>query len=237
MKEQGDTNTYLLSNKWGNGSFEQFAYYQRGLPVISMNVFPYLIKKENKDGKETKELTTEEKTKLFLAYADSNKLDIFVPWIKVEHPDFPDGVEVGGLKPFATTIPIADSIQNLCEKRIPFLINLMEQLPTLQLSATLKESKAGISTIEVFVTNKGALPYPIAIGERNETPAPLILICDTESEILSGRKRTPLGKINPLETKQFTYIVKNSAKNAECTFQIESKNITTVNQPLKLAFD
>lgn len=232
-----------------NGSFELWAYYHLGLPSFSMRFFTIpKINKDNKDDeekqntgdtkkKEKKPVENEEqnkKEKAMLTYSDK-ELDGagFVAWTKVDHPDY-DEVEVGGFVPYLETTPKAEKIEPLATTHLPWLLQLSKQLPEL-LIADKKVTNLGgdIYQLELFVANNGALPYPIAMGQRNKQPAPVIITLNGKMELLEGKLRTPIAAIGANQVKKYTWLLKAS-KNSSITAEIESAVFTDVVEQIKI---
>ncbi|MCF8358599.1 MAG: hypothetical protein K9H26_07555 [Prolixibacteraceae bacterium] len=213
--------------EWNNGSFEQFAYFEYGLPVFSMNVYPF-PERENSKSKKNDDKNNSE-TEQLLAYSDSLNVTVFVDWETVSHPDF-DYVEVGGLMPFAHSIIVpADSLETRFEKQLPFIYKLAEKIPTLTTEHSISKKSEGIVKLEIFITNNGALPCPTFMGQRNRKPAPVVITLDNNLEFLSGKARTPLENIDAGQTKKFTYLI-NVKESKVLTLYIEAKNVI-VHQP------
>ena len=70
----------------------------------------------------------------------------------------------------------------------------------------------GVFKLELYVGNKGYLPYPTSIGERNKQPAPVVVVLDGDIDLLEGLKRTPLGSIGGNQVKKLTWLVKTDKK-------------------------
>lgn len=163
-----------------------------------------------------------EKDKALLAYADKEwDGKGFVNWKKVEHPDFEE-VEVGGYIPYLETTPKPERIDSLLNAQLPWLLQLTKKLPDISLANTeITDMGAGVYKLELFVENKGYLPYPIAIGQRNNQPAPVVITLEGDVEWLEGKQRQPLGSIGGNQVKKLTWIVKTT-KNETITAKIES---------------
>ena len=177
--------------------------------------------------KPEKEDELSEEDKALLAYSDK-ELDGkgFVAWQKVDHPDFGE-VEVGGYTPYLETTPKAEMIDSLAKTQLPWLLKLSTQLPQFGIeSQKVTDLGAGIYKLEVFVANNGDLPYPIAMGERNSQPAPVILTLKGDFDLLEGKPRTPIGAMAAKQVKKFTWIMK--AKKGEVTATVESAVFTDV---------
>ncbi len=144
-----------------------------------------------------------------------NKLkgDGFVKWQPYTHPTL-GKVEIGGTEPFITSTPPATKIDSLCKAQLPWLMTLSTKLPDLRiLKEVVTDLGAGVYRIELFIENKGVLPYPTAMGSRNKQPAPVIVILEGENlEFLEGYKRTPLGDIGGNQVKKITFTIKTDKK-------------------------
>jgi len=82
----------------------------------------------------------------------------------------------------------------------------------------------GIYELNVWVSNSSYLPFPIAMGKKNEQPAPAILSVKSEQvEILSGKKRTPVQSLSGLQSKKLTWLIK-SDKNSDVTIELAATN-------------
>lgn len=224
LKDKKQNIEFEKPTPWANGSFEKFAYFQYGNPTFSLNLLPIPKNKEK------------EKTELakFLAYADSTNLDVFLDWQAIEHPDF-DSVEIGGLKPFAMTTRPADSIQSKIENQLSFLFQIPEMLPLFSMETELKTKGKGLIVLDVFISNNGTLPYPTAMGYRNNKPAPVILKLNGKVDLLSGKKRTTVPTLKAGETIKISYLI-SKTKEKEIELQLEAKSVRTKNpiQKIKL---
>lgn len=220
-----------------DGSFELWAYYHLGLPSFSMNLFSVpKIKEEkkaeqavnssddadtkktaatamNKSARPEKSEDPSEREKSLLAYSDKILGGKgFVNWQKYNHPTLGE-VEIGGFAPYLETTPKAEKIDSLLMVQLPWLLQLSKKLPEISVAdQKITDLGAGVFRLEVFVENKGYLAYPIAMGERNKQPAPVVLVLDGDVEILEGLKRTPLGTIGGNQVKKLEWLVKTDKK-------------------------
>ena len=87
--------------------------------------------------------------------------------------------------------------------------------------------------LEMYIENTGKLTYPIAMGQRNKQPAPVIVVLDGDMEILQGKKRTPLGSLNGNQIKKLTWIIQ-AKKNQEISAKIESAVFTDIVKQIKI---
>jgi len=95
------------------------------------------------------------------------------------------------------------------------------------------EQGAGVYKLEIYIENKGYLPYPIAIGQRNSQPAPVVVILEGDMELLEGIKRTPLGSIGGNQVKKLTWLIK-ADKKPTISAKIESTVFGTQVKQIKI---
>jgi hypothetical protein len=134
-----------------------------------------------------------------LRWFEREKLDGFVPWKAIEHPDFPEKkVEVGGFKPFVLLNPPAKELDSLAEIHSKFLVELAGLLPQLKITEPKTESLgAGVYRITATVVNTGFLPTMSEMGRISGTPYPL----QAELQLPNGVtfiQNTPRREIAPL---------------------------------------
>jgi len=132
-----------------------------------------------------------------LKYSDE-KLDKkgFVAWKKVKHPVHGD-VDVGGFVPYINQNPPAEQIKTILDPQIPWIFELASNRARLSIhSSKVKELGAGLYRLSVWVENTGLLPYPTAMGKRNERTAPVVVSLEGEGiECLSGKKRELISSV------------------------------------------
>jgi hypothetical protein len=233
-----------------DGSFELWAYYHLGVPSFSMNLFSVPKIKEEKKG--DKSISSEEventkkpakpengeglsdREKSLMAYSDKTLSGKgFVNWQKFKHPTLGE-VEIGGFVPYLETTPKAEKIDSLLQVQLPWLLQLSKKLPEIGLAdQKITDLGAGVYRIELYIENKGSLPYPISIGERNKQPAPVVLIIDGDVEILEGLKRTPVGTIGGNQVKKLEWLVRTDKKPA-ISLKLESAVFGSVVKQIKI---
>lgn len=163
--------------------------------------------------KKEKEGELGEKDKALLAYADKT-LDGkgFVPWQKYNHPTLGE-VEIGGYIPYLESTPKPEMIDSLLSAQVPWLLQLTKKMPQIVFgSEKITDMGGNVYKVEIYIENKGLLPYPIAMGQRNNEPAPVIVILDGEMQILEGIKRTPLGGIGGNSVKKLSWLIQTEKK-------------------------
>ena len=237
LKAKGASIDRLAADPDKDGSFELWAYYHLGVPSFSMNLFmppkPPSDTRTREGGSREAGMgmpfmrssapEADDREKTILAYIDK-KLngDGFVKWQPFNHPTL-GKVEIGGIKPFVTSTPPAVQIDSLCKVQLPWLLQLSKKLPDLRLmKEVVTDLGAGVYKLELFVENKGILPYPTAMGSRNKQPAPVIIILEGDKlEFLEGYKRTSLGDIGGNQVRKLTWTIK-AEKNSLIKARIES---------------
>ena len=154
-----------------------------------------------------------EKDKALLAYSDKTlEGKGFVPWQKYNHPTLGE-VEIGGYVPYLESTPKPEMIDSLLETQLPWLLQLTTKLPQIGIaSEKITDMGGNVYKVELYIENQGYLSYPIAIGQRNNEPAPVIVILDGEMQILEGIKRTPLGAIGGNSVKKLTWLIQTEKK-------------------------
>ncbi|MCX6239677.1 MAG: M14 family metallopeptidase [Bacteroidia bacterium] len=206
-----------------DGSFELWAYYQLGVPSFSMNLFSVPKVKEEKKTEKGAELPEKVekknpdelsvKDKSLLAYSEKEFGGKgFVPWQKYSHPTLGE-VEIGGFVPYLESTPKPEKIDSLLKIQLPWLLQLSKKLPDISFAdEKVTDMGGGVFKLELYVGNKGYLPYPTSIGERNKQPAPVVVVLDGDIDLLEGLKRTPLGSIGGNQVKKLTWLVKMDKK-------------------------
>jgi hypothetical protein len=157
----------------------------------------------------------------------------FVQWQSYKHPTLGE-VEIGGYIPYLETTPKPQQIDSLLQTQLPWLLQLSTNLPQISIAGEkITDLGGGIYRLELFIENKGYLPYPIAMGQRNSQPAPVVIILDGEIIILEGTKRTPLGAIGGNSVKKLTWLIQ-AGKKPEITAKIESTIFGSTEKQIKI---
>ncbi len=148
----------------------------------------------------------------------------FVKWQKYQHPTLGE-VEIGGAVPFADNTPPTSMIDSLLKGQVPWIIKLTGKLPKMKILKT--ESKSlgsGIYAVNVWVENSGYLPFPTAMGKKNENVPPAILtVKGNKVEFLSGKTRTPINSLDGLSNKKIKFLIK-AKPNTKLAVNFASKN-------------
>jgi len=198
-----------------NGAFSRWAYFHYGR--WSLNARPWWVpkteapkKEEAKDDPDKKEGDKKEEKKPsgekrgseqinLLRWLEANRIEGFVPWKAIEHPDFPgQKVEVGGFKPLVDINPPAAELDKLAEKQVAFLHKLPDYLPKLELRDIKIESLGGgLRRATVTVANTGYLPTMPEMGGVNGIPYPLQIEINVPKEtvFLQGHARSEINRL------------------------------------------
>ncbi len=163
-----------------------------------------------------------EKEKALLAWSDEElNGEGFAEWQSFQHPQLGE-VEIGGFVPYLESTPKAESVDSLLNVQLPWLLQLTKKLPQISFAGEeLEEMGAGIYKLDLYIENKGQLPYPIAMGQRNSQPAPLVIVLDGDFELLEGLKRTPIRHIGANQVEKVSWLIKAGSKDV-ITAKIES---------------
>ncbi|MCJ7525254.1 MAG: hypothetical protein MUP71_08540, partial [Candidatus Aminicenantes bacterium] len=155
----------------------------------------------------------DETEKAMLAFSDKELQGKgFVPWKTFKHPTLGE-VEIGGFVPYAANTPPEPMIQNLLQGQVPWVLTLAEKLPRLHFIKTAWEPLGNnVFRFKVWVENSGYLPFPTAMGGRNNRPAPAIITLKGDHfTLLEGLKRTPIKEIGGGQTKLFKWIIRSQS--------------------------
>lgn len=134
-----------------------------------------------------------------LRYFDEHKIEGFVDWKVVEHPDFPDQkVEVGGFKPFFRTHPPIAEVDGLAKKQFDFPIETQQLAPRLALANLKAEALGGnVVRLSAAIVNEGFLPtHPEmgVVGQQVYAPQ-VVWKVPEKTQWLQGSRRSQLPRI------------------------------------------
>jgi hypothetical protein len=131
-----------------------------------------------------------------LRWFAEKKIDGFVDWKPVAHPDFPGRrVEVGGFKPLVRLNPPAEELEPLAERHWRFLRRLAELLPDLAIEEVKTEPLGeGVWRVTALVVNRGYLPTVSAMGRMTNSPLLLQAAIElpTGASLVTGHPRVQL---------------------------------------------
>jgi hypothetical protein len=207
----------------GEGSFSEWAYLQFGRWSFAARGWwiPKVAAAKPKEEKASEQKKDEAKKPEeprgaeqlnALRWFEQQKIDDFVPWKPIKHPDFPDRtVEVGGFKPFLLLNPPAKELDPLAEKHADFVLELARLMPRIKIHEAKAEPLGnGIQRISVTVVNSGYLPTASEIGKITGEIWPLILKLDAPkgSAYLKGSPQKELDRLRGGEKIEWVWLIR-----------------------------
>jgi hypothetical protein len=111
-------------------------------------------------------------------------------------------------------------IEGLLKGQVPWVFEIAKKMPRIKIAdAKVKMLGAGVYEVKVWVENSGGLPYPTAMGRRNERILPVIITLNGRGfDILEGKTRSLVPSVQAQGTQTATWIV-----HAEKPIRIEIK--------------
>ena len=235
------------SSPAGEGSFSEWAYMQFGrwsfaargwwIPKVAAPAAPKGEKgKEEKKPEESRGVEQVNALRWF----KQEKIDGFVPWTAIKHPDCPGKtVEVGGFKPFLLDNPPAKLLDPLAAKHADLVLELARLLPRIKIQEVKVEPLgAGIQRITVTVANTGYLPTASEIGRITGEIWPLLLVLDAPkgSAYLKGTPQQELGRLRSGEKTESSWLIRTpDGKPGKATITVSAPAVgsDTVSVELK----
>jgi hypothetical protein len=153
---------------------------------------------------------TDPKEKALLAWSDKELGGKgFVIWKTFKHPTLGD-VEIGGAVPFTDTTPPAAKIDALLKGQVPWVFEIAAKMARIRIGKTeVKALGGGIYTVEAWIENAGYLPYPTAMGRRNNRNVPVIVTLEGKDiSIVEGKKRSLIPAIDGNGTQSVRWIIR-----------------------------
>ena len=166
---------------------------------------------------------TDPKEKALLAWSDKELGGKgFVAWKPFKHPTLGE-VEIGGAVPFTDTTPPAAKIEPLLKGQLPWTFEIAAKMARIRLGKTeVKPLGGGVYAVEAWVENAGYLPYPTAMGRRNNRNLPVIVTLEGKDvTIVEGKKRSLVQAVDGNSAQQVRWLVR-----AEKPVKIEIKAST-----------
>lgn len=129
--------------------------------------------------------------KQVLRWMDAEKIDGFVKWTKVSHPDLGE-VEVGGFKPYAVTNPPAPKLAELGAAHAKFAVYLASLFPRVKVAGLeVVNHGGGLFRVKAEVENAGFWPTALAHAQMARAVKPIMVQLGVEpGAILSGSPKT-----------------------------------------------
>ena len=197
----------------GQGSFSEWAYFHYGrwsfaargwwVPKVEgvkeVEKVEEVKKAEEEKAKEKKKTSDEKRGAEdinALRWLAANKVDGFVNWKAIEHPDFKgQTVEVGGFKPYVLLNPPIAELDALTDKHVKWIGDLAALMPKVSVSEVKVEPLSGhVYRVKATVINTGYLPTMPEIGRITRQPLPLQLAIELpkDATIIQGTPRTQI---------------------------------------------
>ena len=197
----------------GEGAFSEWAYFHAGrwsfsarpwwpgeLPKSKDSAVVKDTTKKNPDfKKEEKEKSDDPILRTLKWYDTAGKKDMFVPWTKFNHPDFPKQVvEIGGIKPFVLSNPPAESLESFSKNYTAFLTAFSAQLPEITVTnERIEKLGSNIYRVTVDVVNNGYLPTNNSLGVKTRWVRNVRIVLDPGkgNAVTSGKAKQILDPI------------------------------------------
>ena len=166
-----------------------------------------------------------------LGWMEREKIDGFVVWTPVDHPDFPDRlVEVGGFKPFLRTNPPVAVLDPLAERHVTFLAEVAGLRPQIAFGPVkVKPLGGGIFRLKAAVLNNGYLPTASAMGaiSRQLQRLQIELQLPQGMKLLTGHRRNSLKPIagNGGKVERTWVIQAEDAASNQVTLKVSSPSV------------
>ena len=207
------------------GNFMEWAYFHYGRYSFSTPAWWYPVEKEKNPDV------------AFLKYAAENKIEnVFVPWAEINHPDFPGKkTEAGGLKPFVTTNPPAEKLEELITKNYKFIVAIAEMHPELGFLDVKVENKGdNIFRLSLKVHNSGIFATCSQAGEMNMWTRLMRISLETadNQKFLSGQKVQRIQRLDGGKSAEFSWLI-NGKGSVKITAGALNAGIITTSAELK----
>ncbi len=152
--------------------------------------------------------------KQVLKWLDAEKIDGFVAWTKVKHPQLGE-VEVSGFKPYVSLNPPAAKVADLGTAETKFVLYLASQLPRVRVAKTeVTGYGGGVFRVKAEVENAGRWPTALAQAVTARAVRPVMVQIGVKPEdILAGSAKTNFIPSLPGSGRRqaFEWIVRGSA--------------------------
>ncbi len=159
----------------------------------------------------------ENKDANFLKWAEKEGIsNAFVSWQEINHPDFPDKkVEVGGIRPFIKNNPPYRMVDSIAIKHTSFIVDIAKMQPSLTITNLKREDLgSGLTRLTIDLHNSGLLPTHTEMGAKSRwlRKVNVSVNLNKGQEILSGKKRQVISKIEGDSTIKLTWLIKGKGK-------------------------
>ena len=149
------------------------------------------------------------KEKALLDFSDSQlNGQGFKNWEIFDHPVMGE-VEIGGFVPYTSTTPPYSMVDSLVRLQVPWIFKIVEELPDLNVYETkVTDQGGGVYQLEIWIENSGFIPFPTAMGKKNQQPAPAVItLSGKDYTLLSGLPRTPMHELAGKSRKKLSWLI------------------------------
>ncbi len=148
----------------------------------------------------------------------------FVSWTPFKHPALGD-IEIGGTVPFTDATPPTAKIEPLLKGQVPWVFEIAAKMARIRIGKTeVKPLGGGVYAVEAWVENAGYLPYPTAMGRRNNRNLPVIVTLEGKDiTIVEGKKRSLVPAVDGNGAQPVRWLVRS-----EKPVKIEIKALTRI---------
>ncbi len=159
-----------------------------------------------------------------LAFGDAHPgWKCYVDWQPYHHPVLGD-VEIGGEVPYAANTPPPQMIDSLLTGQIPWIFTLSGKLADLGIADTKVTPRGGgVYLLEVWLENKGYLPFPTAMGKKNRHVPPAVVQLKGDVDYLEGKDWTPVQSLEGKKVKKLSWLLR-AGKSADVEILLTSPN-------------
>ena len=122
------------------------------------------------------------------------------------------------------TTPPAAMIEGLLKGQVPWVFEVAKGMARIKIQdAKVKALGGGVYEVKVWIENTGGLPYPTAMGRRNQRILPVIVsLGGAGVDILEGKKRSLVPAVGAHSAQTVEWIVR-AAKPVKLELKAETK--------------
>lgn len=147
-----------------------------------------------------------------LQWIAANKVTgALLPWVSVQHPDFPNQqVEVGGLVELYKNNPPITFLEESVKQHTDFVLELVSNMASLEFSQPVVTPLGeNIYRIDLQVANTGMLPTYPEIADRIKHVSKMKAVCALQKnqKFLSGKRLQLYPSLGAGKTQQFSWLV------------------------------
>jgi hypothetical protein len=153
----------------------------------------------------------------FLRWAEREGVEgVFVPWTRVDHPDFPGKeVEVGGIAPFVMKNPPYGMVDQIAGNHFDFIVDLAHKRPQTVIGNIRTEALGNnLFRVTVDIVNQGAFPTVSEIGMRNRWVQKTVVRANPgrDQELISGRTVEVIDQVEGHGSIERSWLVRGRGK-------------------------